>query len=84
MTPQEKTDNPRVPVTSEVIKAVGYEPTSKILEIEFKNGAIWHYEDVEEEKHKQLMFSQSIGRFFHSKIKNLHKARKIFDGKKSS
>lgn len=36
----------RQPVESSAIKSVGHDPDKLILEVEFKNGAVWQYSPV--------------------------------------
>ena len=56
-------------VDSSLASSVGYDPSTSILEIEFKtNGAIWQYLDVPENVYYEMM-SGSIGKYFHANIK---------------
>jgi hypothetical protein len=59
----------RVPVTSSNLKAVGYEPGTSTLEVEFVNGGLYRYDAVPEHLHRGLMSARSKGTFFHEKIK---------------
>lgn len=67
----------RKPVTSSQIKSVGYEPSSKVLEVEFSNGAIYRYHEVDEHKHHALVNSPSIGSHFHAQIRGRHHHEKV-------
>jgi hypothetical protein len=62
----------RIPVSSSNIASVGYDNASEILEIEFKNGAIYHYFNVPEIIHEQLMGAPSLGSFFNANIRNVY------------
>lgn len=56
-------------VDSSLASSVGYDPSTSILEIEFKtNGAIWQYLDVPENVYYEMM-SGSVGKYFHANIK---------------
>lgn len=55
-------------VTSSNIRAVKHEDGD--LYIKFVSGHIYRYEGVSEELYGELLSSASIGKFFHSHIKN--------------
>jgi hypothetical protein len=56
-------------VESANIQSIGYDPSTQILEVEFKkNGKIYQYEDVEEATYQELMDSPSLGKALHSLI----------------
>lgn len=59
-------------VRSTNIARVGYDAKTKTLAIEFANGAIYHYHDVEQAKHDELMRSESKGKFLSKHIKGQH------------
>ncbi|WP_236796229.1 KTSC domain-containing protein [Amycolatopsis sp. GM8] len=57
----------RWPVASSVIRAVGYDPARRALDVEFRSGQVYRYENVESAVYKEFMAAESKGRFF-----NLH------------
>ncbi|MGI6098892.1 MAG: KTSC domain-containing protein [Kiritimatiellia bacterium] len=59
----------RTPVTSSSIAAVGYDPSTMTLEIEFKHGAVYQYFDVPEAVYRELMNADSKGIYFNSMIR---------------
>ena len=59
-------------VTSSNISAIGYDKANKVLEVEFKTGSVYHYEGITEALVKELINSDSIGKFFNSDIKKNH------------
>lgn len=63
----------RIPVTSSNVVSVGYDPSGMILEVEFKNAAIYQYYDVPEAVYMALMQSDSIGKFLNSNIKSQYR-----------
>jgi len=67
----------RKPVKSSQIKSVGYEPSSKMLEVEFANGAVYRYHGVEDHDHHAFVNAPSIGSHFHAQIKGKHKHEKV-------
>lgn len=58
------------------ILSAGYDPESKLLEVEYKTG-LYRYHDVPEEKWKALQKAESKGGFIAAKIKPLHKCVKV-------
>ena len=59
----------RTPVQSTSIASVGYDEREHVLEIEFRNGGIYHYSGVTKEFFSQFMSANSKGRFFVLKIR---------------
>ncbi len=57
-------------VKSTEIHSVGYDPVSKILEIEFNSGGIYQYFEVPEHLYTELMGASSHGTYFNQHIKN--------------
>lgn len=60
----------RVPVTSTNLQSVGYDSHSRILTIEFRNGAVYEYAGVPPEVHDELMSAISHGRYFHNRVRS--------------
>lgn len=66
------------PVQSSAIKAIGHDPTSKVLRIEFNHsGHIYDFANVEPRQHQALVKSESIGKHFALHIQPHHKATRI-------
>lgn len=77
-TPQAYTEAEYVPipmqqVASKQIAAVGYDAARKTLAVTFTrgNGAIYHYPNVEQKTHDDMMAAESKGTFFGQHIKTL-------------
>ena len=66
----------RTAVTSSNLRSVGYDPASRTLEIEFKNG-VYQYSDVPLEIYEALMAAASLGGYFIQNIKDAYPASKI-------
>ena len=62
----------RVYVTSSNLKSVGYDPSTKMLEIEFRDGALYRYDGVPPDVHCELMGAGSHGKYFHQHIRNVY------------
>lgn len=67
----------RVPVKSSNIVSVGYDPESQILEIEFRGGSVYQYQNVPTMTHFALMSADSIGSFVAKEIKDAYPCKKI-------
>lgn len=59
----------RTPVTSSNIASIGYDPKQEVLEIEFRDGCIYHYLAVPEMLYRGLMTASSHGNFLDTHIK---------------
>ena len=62
----------RYSVASSNIAAIGYDPTTETLEVEFLSGSVYQYYNVPENMYDQLMKDGSKGRFLHTYIKNAY------------
>jgi KTSC domain-containing protein len=69
----------RVPVSSSNIVSIGYDPTNKTLEVEFKGGGLYHYHDVDPSVHAGLLRAPSIGKHLNTHIKEKHRYTKIIN-----
>jgi hypothetical protein len=69
----------RKPVTSSLIKSIGYENGE--MHIEFSNGRVYSYTGPQVESHyNQLMSAQSIGKHFGANVRNCpHTSCKAID-----
>jgi hypothetical protein len=57
-----------IPVESNMIQAVGYDPKARILEVVFNNGQTYSYEGVPPHVYKELMAADSKGQYMRSEI----------------
>ena len=60
----------RVPVDSSNIQEIGYDKSTRTMEIKFKNGRIYRYRPITLEGYNSFLRSKSKGEFFHKNIKN--------------
>ena len=67
----------RQPVTSSNIRAVGYDPGSETLEIEFHSGGVYRYSGVPESVYRGLMQAASHGSYFHAHIRERYSYRSV-------
>lgn len=59
-------------VVSSQIQSVGYDIETETLYIQFKNGKIYSYKEVEAHVYQEMMNSESLGKYFNSTIRNFH------------
>ena len=56
-------------VNSSMIKSLGYDVSSFLLEVEFTNGKVYQYLDVPSDVYSSLVDSNSVGKSFVALIK---------------
>lgn len=59
------------------LKSVGYDSSSRILEIEFQNGTIYDYYGVPMSGYRALMKAPSHGQYFHRYIRDHYRYRRV-------
>ena len=59
----------RQSVVSSNIASLGYDPDSRVLEVEFKRGDVYQYLDVPETVYQRLLRATSVGRAFQAIVK---------------
>jgi len=64
-------------VQSSNILSIGYDPDTKILEIEFIKGSIYHYYGVPLNRFNELMSAQSHGKYLNQHIKGIFQYKHI-------
>ena len=67
----------RIPVNSSNLASVGYDQTSKVLEIEFHRGGIYQYLDVPEIEYRGLMQADSHGTYFRVNIRDRYRCNRL-------
>ena len=59
----------RKKVVSSNLRSIGYDASTKTLEVEFVDGGIYQYADVSAQVYAELMAATSHGSYFDAKIK---------------
>jgi len=67
----------RQPVKSRILRSVGYDDTTKILEIEFQSGLLFQYLGVPPKVYADLMHSGEIGKYFSEKVRPKFQAKPV-------
>ena len=66
-----------VSVNSSNIAAIGYDPDTAILTIQFNKGGVYEYYDVPSYEHDELMSAGSKGSYANQNIYKKYRQRKI-------
>ena len=64
-------------VSSSHIGSIGYDSGSETLEVEFLDGAIYHYYNVPENMYEEFLNSDSKGRFLNTYIKGQYSYERV-------
>ena len=64
-------------VNSNKIRAVGYDPKSRIMEVELRDGTVLAYSGVSQEVYCQFMAAPSPTAYYEDKIEESFGARRI-------
>lgn len=57
-------------VESSSLRSIGYDRANRTLEVEFKNGGVYLYEDVPLELWSELRLAESKGQFFQERVRD--------------
>jgi len=64
-------------ISSSKIRAVGYDPKTQVLEVEFSDGRVTAYSGVSPEVHRRFMAAPSPVAFFEDRIAEEYPARRV-------
>lgn len=67
----------RTQVESSNLVSVGYDDKTFTLEVEFKHGGVYQYENVPADVHAALLAAPSVGSYFSAKVKNTYPFTKV-------
>jgi KTSC domain len=67
----------RLPVESTSLASMGFAKEARVLEIEFRSGAIYRYFDVPQNVFEELKRAQSIGRYFAQSIRGKYEFQRV-------
>ncbi len=66
-----------ISVSSNHLAAIGYEASSAVLCIEFKDGSVYEYFDVPQHEYDGLMAADSHGKYAHRNIYKRYRQNKV-------
>lgn len=64
----------RLPVESTALATVGYSKKLRALEIEFRNGAVYRYLEVDPDVYEALLNARSKARFYDNNIRRKYRS----------
>jgi hypothetical protein len=67
----------RQSVKSRILRSVGYDEKTKILEIEFQTGLVYQYLAVPPKVYADFMHSAEIGRYFSEKVRPRFQTKQV-------
>jgi KTSC domain len=67
----------RQSVKSRILRSVGYDESTKILEIEFQTGLVYQYSGVTPKVYTDLMHSDEIGKYFSEKVRPRFQTKQV-------
>jgi len=67
----------RQSVKSAILRSVGYDDSTKILEIEFHTGLVYHYLGVPAKVYADFMHSEELGKYFSEKIRPRFRTKQV-------
>ena len=67
----------RFPVSSSLLKSVGYDSDGKLLEVEFRSLAVYAYWEVPLWAYEGLMTARSKGRYFDARIRDRYPFQRV-------
>lgn len=62
---------------SSSLRSVGYDASSRVLEVEFRNGGVYQYLDVKDDEYEEFQDADSKGRYLNTEIKLTHRFRRL-------
>lgn len=62
---------------SSSLRSAGYDPLAHVLEVEFRNGGVYQYLEVDDEEYEEFQQAPSKGRYLNTEIKPDHPALKL-------
>ncbi|TCZ88385.1 KTSC domain-containing protein [Lysobacter sp. N42] len=63
----------RIPLESEALASVGYDPARHVLEVEFTSGRVYQYFDVPEHEVRRLLEAPSQGAYFSERLRDRYR-----------
>ena len=67
----------RQPVKSRILRSVGYDDSTKNLEIEFQTGLVYQYSGVPPKVYMDLLRSSEVGKYFSEKVRPRFQTKQV-------
>ncbi|MER3491375.1 MAG: KTSC domain-containing protein [Mastigocladus sp. ERB_26_2] len=68
-----------LPINSSMANAIGYDSNTNILQIEFHNGTVYQYSDIDQDTWQDLHQADSIGKFFNENVRGKYQYERVDD-----
>ena len=59
------------------MRSVGYDDSTKNLEIEFQTGLVYQYSGVPPKVYSDLINSEAVGKYFSEKVRNRFRTKQV-------
>ncbi len=69
----------RTPVQSTSIRSLGYDATRRVLEVEFRRGAVYEYAGVPPRVFEALLTAESVGQTFMELVRDRYDYERVYD-----
>ena len=69
----------RVPVESTTLGSAGHDAQSAVLELQFRNGAVYQYFSVPSRVYRDLLEARSKGVYFNQNIRGRYPYQRVHD-----
>lgn len=63
----------RIPLDSEALSSIGYDPARAVLEVEFASGRVYQYFDVPLHEVERLLRAGSRGAYFSERVRDRYR-----------
>ena len=67
----------RIPLESEALSSVGYDPAQRVLEVEFRSGRVYQYFGVPQHEAERLLGAESQGAFFSERVRDRYPCEQV-------
>ncbi len=67
----------RMPVNAKEIRAIGYDPLTERLEVEFWRGDLYEFYQVPADRYDLLVHSEGVDQYFHKYIRDRYQFLRI-------
>lgn len=68
-----------LPMNSSMANAIGYDSNTNILQIEFHNGAVYQYSEIDQDTWQDLHQADSVGKFFNENVRGKYQYERVDD-----
>ena len=63
----------RIPLESEALASIGYDPAQRVLEVEFASGRVYQYFGVPQSEVQRMLEAPSQGAYFSDRVRDRYR-----------